>query len=193
MSGIEELVATTLEAYEAAKAIKEGVVEAWQKLEEAYGYISTYFSVASDAHGRYNDPVKVASLWSEIWVHPMDFKQFLDKLLSTDVSDNVQRALLFSSFHRLQTRPFWPWGYRFPDDTLLPLTGTAYRGDYLGVYVTLNSISLIIKYGNYKDLPAEISNFGNHANSLSKLFAAGIDFTNRERFETFYKLKWFKS
>lgn len=193
MSGIEELVAAALEAYEAAVAIKDGVTEAWDKLKDGYDYISTYFSVPSDAHGHYSDVEKSSKLWAKLWVHPQDFKKFLDIVGDSDISNTSHRALLYSAFHNLQTRPYWLWGFRFPDDVLIPIYDIHYRTDYVGMYTSLNSISLAIKYNLLKELPSYIDNFNNHYSNIIKLYAGGISFSGRDEFESINKLKWFRT
>lgn len=191
MSGIEELVIAAAEAYEAAKLLKEGVAEAWDKFSEAYSYISSYF-INSSKLGKYNSETVAARVWAMCWVAPLDVLKFINQLTSRNVAENVDRTIIYSSMHSIQVRPAWSFGARYPDSVCLPLLGLEYRTAFMGMYTNLNSISLCIKYNNSKNLESYIDNYNNYMNNFVSVYSAGSLFFDRDKLELKYGLKWLR-
>lgn len=191
MSGIEELVLATAEAYAAAKEIKEGAIEAWDKLKEAYSYISSYFATESFT-GKYSDLSEASKVWAMLWVTPLDMSRFLTILNSKNISESVDRSMVYTYINSIQARSAWIYNLRFPDFVCLPLLGTSYKDSFLGVYTNLNSISLCIRYNNSKNLEMYIDNYNNHLEELNTSFSMGASFSDRDKLELNYGLKWLR-
>lgn len=191
MSGIEELVVATAEAYAAAKEIKDGIVESWDKLSEAYSYITSFF-VTETSTGKYNNITEAAKVWAMLWITPLDMARFLFNMNSRNTSDNADRAMIYTLISNVQARPAWVYGLRYPNAVCLPLLGTDYKDSFMGIYSSLNSISLCIKYNNSKNLENYIDNYNNYLNELNTHFSRGSAFADRDKLELNYGLKWLR-